>query len=526
MSRFAEPHAPARGRAKPAWLRALALLLVLAASPCGALRAAEAEAAAPPARIGQLSFLIGTVQMQLEPGGAWQPAELNTPLGAGTALANEAASRLEVRIGSAALRAGVQAQFSLPVLDNSGVHAELARGSLTLRLRALAAGEQWALSAEGGQLQPLQPGAYRADFAPRLHRLVLHVQEGQARVTVAQHSWLLQANQRAVIDTLQQQVIEEAATDERSRLDDFSDQRDRRSERSNAARQLPAEMTGAEALDGHGSWRNEPGHGTVWYPDNLPPDWAPYRTGRWRWLPTWGWTWIDEAPWGFAPFHYGRWLFLGGRWAWVPGVANARAAAAVRPVYAPALVGFYGGSGADSWAMGGAPVVGWYPLAPGEVYWPPYNRQLGYVRSLNAASVPDAAQQIRALPDPAAPGPAHRFARTAFAATAVPLESFRAMQPVAPSQLPVAPAALAQAPLAALRAPPPWSPAHNPAPAAPQAAVPATATAAAVAARPPATGPAHPPPAAAAQRPRGAAGAAHGPRRPHVDRQHHPGAER
>jgi hypothetical protein len=25
----------------------------------------------------------------------------------------------------------------------------------------------------------------------------------------------------------------------------------------------------------------------------------------------WGWTWVDNAPWGFAPFHYGRWVGAG-----------------------------------------------------------------------------------------------------------------------------------------------------------------------------------------------------------------------
>ena len=34
-------------------------------------------------------------------------------------------------------------------------------------------------------------------------------------------------------------------------------------------------------------------------------------TASWVWLRPWGWTWVDDAPWGFAPFHYGRWLWWG-----------------------------------------------------------------------------------------------------------------------------------------------------------------------------------------------------------------------
>ena len=48
--------------------------------------------------------------------------------------------------------------------------------------------------------------------------------------------------------------------------------------------------------------------------------WAPYRYGRWAWVRPWGWTWVDDAPWGFAPFHYGRWVCgRGERWCWAPG---------------------------------------------------------------------------------------------------------------------------------------------------------------------------------------------------------------
>jgi hypothetical protein len=85
--------------------------------------------------------------------------------------------------------------------------------------------------------------------------------------------------------------------------------------------------------------------------------WAPYRYGHWVWVDPWGWTWIDDAPWGFAPFHYGRWAFAGGAgWVWVPG------AMAARPVYSPALVAFVG--------VGGVGMAAWFPLGPGEVYRP------------------------------------------------------------------------------------------------------------------------------------------------------------
>ena len=136
-------------------------------------------------------------------------------------------------------------------------------------------------------------------------------------------------------------------------------------------------MTGYEDLDDYGRWQYVGGYGTVWVPSNVASDWAPYRDGHWAYIDPWGWTWVDDEPWGFAPFHYGRWAYAGSRWCWVPGPV------AVRPVYAPALVAFVGGVGIS---IGGGPGVGWFPLAPGEVYVPYYRGSRGYVERINVTN--------------------------------------------------------------------------------------------------------------------------------------------
>jgi hypothetical protein len=106
-------------------------------------------------------------------------------------------------------------------------------------------------------------------------------------------------------------------------------------------------------------------------------DWAPYRYGHWAWIAPWGWTWVDDEPWGFAPFHYGRWALVESRWYWVPGRAF------VRPIYAPALVAFVGGPGFHFSVGVGGPGVAWFPLAPGEVYVPWYRTSRAYVNNVN-----------------------------------------------------------------------------------------------------------------------------------------------
>ena len=56
----------------------------------------------------------------------------------------------------------------------------------------------------------------------------------------------------------------------------------------------------------------------------------------------------------------------------------------------PAVVAFLGTAGVGlSVADSTSPGIGWFPLAPGEAYWPSYSRNLAYVRSLNQGAVSD-----------------------------------------------------------------------------------------------------------------------------------------
>ena len=134
-------------------------------------------------------------------------------------------------------------------------------------------------------------------------------------------------------------------------------------------------MTGYEDLDDYGDWSYVAGYGECWRPRAMAVGWAPYRFGHWVYVGPWGWTWVEDEPWGFAPFHYGRWAFVNGGWFWVPGPV------VVRPVWAPALVAFVGGGAGFRFSAGVG--VGWFPLAPGEVFLPGYRVSRGYVNNVN-----------------------------------------------------------------------------------------------------------------------------------------------
>ncbi len=102
------------------------------------------------------------------------------------------------------------------------------------------------------------------------------------------------------------------------------------------------------ALDPYGTWADDPTYGTVWVPSPsaVGPDFAPYQTaGHWEYDDDY--VWVSDYAWGWAPFHYGRWVYGGGvGWEWIPGRA-----------YAGAWVSWRYGRG--DWGY-----VGWAPLAP------------------------------------------------------------------------------------------------------------------------------------------------------------------
>jgi hypothetical protein len=122
-------------------------------------------------------------------------------------------------------------------------------------------------------------------------------------------------------------------------------------------RYVSSEMTGYEDLDSYGTWQPAAEYGNVWFPRQIATDWVPYRDGRWVWVEPWGWTWVDNAPWGFAPFHYGRWVQVNNRWGWWPGerVRDARLRARAGRVLRRRQLRRLGDGRRG-------PAVGWFPL--------------------------------------------------------------------------------------------------------------------------------------------------------------------
>src|SRR5438046_9227065 len=94
-----------------------------------------------------------------------------------------------------------------------------------------------------------------------------------------------------------------------------------------------------------GSWVEVGDYGYCWQPSIAVSNtsWRPYTDGYWAYTGQ-GWTWISYEDFGWATYHYGRWIRLRGRgWVWIPDRE-----------WGPAWV---------SWRTGGD-YVGWAPLPP------------------------------------------------------------------------------------------------------------------------------------------------------------------
>jgi hypothetical protein len=328
----------------------------------------------PPGRVARLSYSVGSVSFQPGGTGDWVQAVRNRPLTTGDNLWADKDSRAEIQVGSTSLRIDSETSITILELDDHVTQIRLSQGSVILRVRHLDDEDHLEIDTPNSAFRVRRTGEYRVDVNSDGSQAYATVWKGRGEVVGGGSSFLVVAGQRASFtgsDQLNHEIDQIPPPDD---FDNWAFDRDRGEDRAEAANYISPEMTGYEDLDDYGSWRYVAGYGPVWTPVGIAPGWAPYRFGHWVWVAPWGWTWVEDEPWGFAPFHYGRWAYVGDAWCWVPGPVY------VRPVYAPALVVFVGGGG---FAFGFGPGVAWFPLAPREVFVPWYRTSPTYVNNVN-----------------------------------------------------------------------------------------------------------------------------------------------
>ncbi len=337
----------------------------------------------PPSRVARLSHTDGAVSFNPAGTDDWVGAVVNRPMTTGDKLWADNGARAELHIGSASLRIGSSTGFSFLNLDDSVAQIQITEGTLRVRVKRLEQNETFEIDTPNLAFSILRPGTYRISVNENGDTTVISVIGGDGEVTGGGQAYSVHAEQTATFvgtDQLDADVEQIGGPDD---FDQWCAERDVREDRSASARYVSPDVVGYEDLDEYGGWRPVPEYGTVWFPHTTVVGWAPYRYGHWVYIAPWGYTWVEDEPWGYAPFHYGRWVVVGGVWGWVPAPPQVVGVAYVRPVYAPALVAWVGGPHFGV-AVGGN--VGWFPLGPREVFVPSYPVSRRYCETINVSN--------------------------------------------------------------------------------------------------------------------------------------------
>ena len=361
------PLCAVRPGTKRSTTRLLACFAVFAALAAGLPEEACAD---PPARVGRVSFLSGTVAFFADPDEGWRPAVINFPVTSENSIWTERNARSEVQIGATAIGVDQDTVLDFQRVTDAATLAYLQRGAMSVRMHDADARDVYRIATPQAQFTLSANGVYRIEADDGSGETSITVFQGRARADVQGATTRVDAGRAFVVSADGRAAFADIG------LTDFDDWNRAREERgaiaaADSAAYVSSAMTGAEDLDRYGQWTDTPDYGAVWYPAFVATGWVPYRFGHWAWVRPWGWTWIDDAAWGFAPFHYGRWVQVHDRWGWWPGGLVRR------PAYAPALVVWIGTPG------GAGPGVGWCPLGPRETFYPRYTNNAAYIRNVN-----------------------------------------------------------------------------------------------------------------------------------------------
>ncbi|MGP0017011.1 MAG: DUF6600 domain-containing protein [Candidatus Sulfotelmatobacter sp.] len=338
-------------------------------------RASAQDQDDPPSRVARIGYMQGSVSFQPAGETDWVDAVPNRPMSTGDQIWTDEDGRAEVQLGSAVIRLAPDTSFSFLNLDDDTVQIQLTSGAINITVRRLVDEDDFEVDTPNQAFTAFEPGHYRVEASADGGYTVISVRAGQGEATGNGQTFSLHASQRGTFSGTDELYADVEPLYDRDEFDNWSDFRDHRYEHSPSAQYLAPDVVGYEDLDEYGDWRDDPNYGHVWFPNRVAGGWAPYHEGHWDWISPWGWTWVDDSPWGYAPFHYGRWVTVGGRWGWVSGPVSVRA------VYAPALVVFIGGGPGG---FGGN--VGWFPLGPREVYVPSYHVSQAYVNRVNISN--------------------------------------------------------------------------------------------------------------------------------------------
>ena len=378
---------------KPIWSTfLLSSLLIVSASILSAQDQNPYDQNDPPSSIARIGYLQGDVSLQAAGTDDWSQAPSNYPMAAGDRMYTGASSRAVIQMGGTELRLWQATDVTLTNVSNQFEQIGLAAGSMRVHVFQMDPGSQIEVDTPNGATIIESPGDYRFEAFQQNQQQdassIVTINSGNGQITGPGINQPVSSGYSIGLfgtNPVQLQYLDVPDYDD---LDYWSFDLDRRYQNSVSARYVSRQMVGYADLDANGTWNPNTEYGPGWFPNQVPQGWQPYSTGHWAYVRPWGYTWVDDAPWGFAPFHYGRWSQVDGRWGWFPGPP------AVRPIYSPALVAFVGGGPGGgglsigiSIGGGGGGISAWFPIGVGEPYVPWYRCSPRYAQQVNVTNV-------------------------------------------------------------------------------------------------------------------------------------------
>ncbi|MEO7538684.1 MAG: DUF6600 domain-containing protein [Pyrinomonadaceae bacterium] len=283
-------------------------------------------------RVARISFIRGESKIRRAGLEEWEQMTLNLPIVEGDEIAT-GESRIEIQFDNQThLRLAENSYLKVVTLKNNGIAVSLSLGTFVVRITSFDKDRTFfEVDAPSTTLAVQRSGSYRVD-AGRQGGAEVRLSadnEGEARVYSANAGFTLKSGRSARIFIDGANAGEWEMNDVSRSSDEFgtwSSDRDsliaKRLSNAYYDRYYDRDIYGADDLDAYGQWVHTIDYGYIWRPYNSSisryADWSPYRYGHWRWMPPYGWIWVNDEPWGWATYHHGRWIWDAGSWCWSP----------------------------------------------------------------------------------------------------------------------------------------------------------------------------------------------------------------
>lgn len=284
-------------------------------------------------RVARVSAISGEVKIRRAESDEWERVVLNLPIVEGDEVVTENNSRVELQFTSKKhFRLDENTSIKVVTLADDGIALSVSQGNISTTLTDFNSQDGYfEIDAPKTTVALLASGQYRIDAGNSADsEVTVSVgNEGEARVYSATSGFTLRNGRSAKVIITGDRAGDWETGHSSMFGDSFGNWVNGREDTvarlvKNAYydQYYDQDIYGAEDLNENGDWIHTPDYGYVWRPYSSSTssyaDWSPYRYGQWRWIPPYGWTWVNDEPWGWATYHHGRWIWYNNYWHWSP----------------------------------------------------------------------------------------------------------------------------------------------------------------------------------------------------------------